>query len=397
MKVLLLHQHFKTPASGGAIRSYYLAEALIARQVEVEIITAHDDAYKVEIMENLTIRYLSVPYNNRFGFAKRGFAFLSFVWKAIREARHIQNVRLCYAISVPLTVGIAAMWIKVRYRIPFIFEVGDLWPDVPIQMGVVENYFFRKILFALEHKIYRSARAVVALSQPIKQAIEKKVPEKKVFLIPNMADTTYYNMKPKDPALEAKFGVGGQFVISYLGALGVANGLDYILTCANACRKAALPVRFIIGGDGAQIDRLKAHAGNLGLSNIIFLPFMDRQGVGAVMNITDAVLVCYKQVPILETGSPHKFFDGLAAGKLVLVNFGGWISKEVANNHCGIYLNPNQPEEMVRKIQPFLSDPNRLKEYQQRARHLAESKYARELLGTAFYKLIMAEGSHDLI
>lgn len=389
---MLLHQHFKTPASGGAIRSYYLAEALTARQVEVEIITAHDEAYKVEIVGKLTVHYLKVPYNNRFGFAKRSIAFLSFVWKAIKEVRGIQNIDLCYAISVPLTVGLVAMWIKARHRIPFLFEVGDLWPDVPIQMGFVENYFFRKMLLALERRIYHSANAVVALSPSIQQAIERKVPGKKIYLIPNMADTSYYKMEAKDPDLEAKFGVCNQLVISYLGAIGVANGLDYLIASANACRKAALPVRFIIGGDGAHVERLKAHAGNLGLSNVTFLPFMDRQGVGAVMNVTDAVLVCYKQVPILETGSPHKFFDGLAAGKLVLINFGGWINKEITDNQCGVYLNPNQPEEIVGKIKYFLADPNRLKKYQQRARHLAESKYSREILGAAFYKIILAEG-----
>ena len=388
---MFIHQHYKTPESGGAIRSYYLAQALIARQVEVEVITAHDEAYQVVNSEKCTVRYLKVPYNNRYGFIKRSFAFMLFVWKAVSEARKVRDASLCYAISVPLTVGIAAVWIKMRYRIPFIFEVGDLWPDVPIQMGYVQNYFFRQVLLTLEREVYGAARAVVALSQPIKEAIEKKVPGKRVFLIPNMADTAYFTMKAKDPVLQARLGVEGQFVISYLGAIGVANGLDYILSCAHACGKAALPVRFVIGGDGAHLARLKAHALNLGLTNILFLPFMNRQGVEAVMSVTDAVLVCYKPVPILETGSPHKFFDGLAAGKLVLVNVGGWMSKELAENRCGIGVNPHQPDELIRKIQPFLADDRLLHEYQQRARRLAESKYSREILGETFYKIIMGE------
>ena len=378
------------------MRSYYLAKALIARGAEVVVITAHDGACKTEVMDGLTIHYLKVPYNNRFGFAKRSVSFLNFVWQAVRKARHVYKIDLCYAISVPLTVGIAAIWIKRRYRVPYVFEVGDLWPDVPIQMGFVQNYFFKELLLALERSIYRDAQAVVALSQPIKQAIEKKVPGKRVFLIPNMADTAFYNIAARKPELEIKFGVRNKFVISYLGAVGVANGLDYILAIANACRKSALPIRFVIGGDGAHVDRLKAHAVNLGLSNIIFLPFMDRQGVGEVMNITDAVMVCYKQVPILETGSPHKFFDGLAAGKLILVNFEGWIKREITENQCGVYLNPNQPTEMVKKIEPFLADQNLLRAYQHRARQLAESKYSREILGAAFYKIISGEAATNL-
>ncbi len=388
MKVLILHQHFNTPEKGGAIRSYYLAKALVDSGVKVIVITAHNrQDYLKEIVEGMEVHYLSIPYNNRFGFIARSSAFLKYAWAAVRLSNQFKDVDYCYAISVPLTVGLAAQWIKRQRKIPFIFEVGDLWPDAPVQMGFVKNHFFQAFLYAIEKSIYKSADAVVALSPSIQSAIEKKVPGKRVHLLPNMADCDYYQPESKDPSLEEKFNVKGKFVVSYIGAVGLANGLDYLLECANASRKAELPIHFFICGDGALLDRLKGNANQLGLQNFTFMDFTNRKGVKDLFNVTDAAFISYKPIPILETGSPNKFFDGLAAGKLILVNFGGWIRKEIEENRCGAYIDPHQPTDFVKKIKPFLTDKILLSQYQQAARQLAEKKYSREILAKKFAEL----------
>lgn len=151
MKVLLLHQHFNTPAKGGAIRSYYLATALAAKGIQVTVITAHNEkVYRRENIENIDVHYLPVAYDNRFGFMARSSAFMKYVNGAVKLAGQFHDVDYCYAISVPLTVGVVAMWIKMRYKIPYIFEVGDLWPEAPIQLGFINNFVFAQALYALE-------------------------------------------------------------------------------------------------------------------------------------------------------------------------------------------------------------------------------------------------------
>jgi len=384
----LLHQHFKTPESGGALRSYYLAKALVENGIKVHVITAHNEKiFKSENTEGIVVSYLPIDYDNRFGFVARSWAFLKYVWGAIRLSNQHQDADYCYAISVPLTVGIAAQWIKWRHKIPFLFEVGDLWPDAPVQMGFIRNYFFSSFLYQLEKSIYTAASAVVALSPSIQSAIEKKAPGKKVHLLPNMADCNYYTPEKKNAALEEKYKVKEKFVISYIGAIGLANGLDYLLECANASRKAELPIHFIICGDGALLDRLKGNVKQMGLVNLSFVDFVNREGVKEILNVTDAAFICYKPVPILETGSPNKFFDGLAAGKLIIINFGGWIRKEIEENKCGVFTDPHQPTDFVKKISPFLSDKGLLHEYQQASRLLAERKYTRSLLSKKFVEL----------
>ena len=388
MKVLLLHQHFNTPEKGGAIRSYYLAKALVDAGIETLVITAHNEKkYKTEDIEGIEVHYLPIAYDNRFGFVARSSSFLKYAWGAIGLASKFKEINYCYAISVPLTVGLAAMWIKNKENIPYIFEVGDLWPDAPIQMGFVKYYFFQQALYGLEKSIYQSAESVVALSPAIKSAIEKKVPGKTIHLVPNMADTDFYKPELKKPALEEKYDVKNKFVVSYIGAVGVANGLDYFIECANTCRKAELPIQFLICGEGALLERLKGNAKHLGLQNVSFVDFTNRKGVQKLMNITDAAFVCYKNVPILETGSPNKYFDGLAAGKLIVINFGGWIKKEIEETRCGIYVDPLQPTDFVKKIKPFVSDQKLLLQYQESARTLAERKYSRIQLSETFSKI----------
>lgn len=388
MNVLILHQHFCTPQEGGAIRSYYLAKALVEAGRKVTVISGSKEGKRAtRIMDGITVHYLPVAYENRFGFAARSWSFIKFIFSAVRLVPTLSKPDYCYAISVPLTIGLAAIWIKKRYRIPFYFEVGDLWPDAPIQMGFVNNYVFAQTLYAMEKKIYREAEAVIALSPAIRAAIEKKVPGKKVHVIPNMADTDYYRPERKDAAIESKLNTSGKLVIAYIGAVGVANGLDYFLECANAARKASLPVQFFVCGDGALKVRLNSDAQRLGLTNLEFLDFRNREGVLELLKVTDASFVCYKPVPILETGSPNKFFDGLAAGKLIIINFGGWIRKEIEEHRCGIFVDPHQPTDFVKKIQPFLSDRQKLESYQQASRQLGEQRYSRKLLSEKFVSL----------
>ena len=143
----MLHQHFKTPQTGGAIRSFYLAKALVDHGHQVVVVTAFNEKkYKIVDVEGIEVHYLPIAYDNRYKFYARGWAFVRFTVAASQLAREFKNFDTCYAISVPLTVGIIARWIKYRYGIPYFFEVGDLWPDAPVQLGFAKNYFLNPLV-----------------------------------------------------------------------------------------------------------------------------------------------------------------------------------------------------------------------------------------------------------
>lgn len=388
MNILLIHQHFNTPQTGGAIRSYYLATALVRGGHRVTVITSCScSESKREILEGIEVIYLPIPYNNRFNFIARSRAFLMFVWAALRAAHPYRHYDLCYAISVPLTIGLCAGWLKWRYGMPYWFEVGDLWPDAPIQLGYIRNPIFRWVLLRFETSVYRHASGVVALSEPIREAIRSKSPGSRIELIPNMADCEFYRREEKDPSQEVRLGTAGKFVIAYVGALGVANGLDHLITCAKEAQDAGLPVTIILCGDGAMLETLQARAKSLRLTNVVFTGFVDRAGARAILQAADAVFVSYLPAKILETGCPNKYFDGLAAGKLILVNFGGWIREEIERAGCGIFVDQRKPGSIVEGLRPFLSDKVRLQQAQAKSRMLAEERYCRSSLGDQFANL----------
>ncbi len=388
MKILLVHQHFNTPEKGGALRSYFLASALVEHGHEVVVLTGHNQSTSQhEIHKGIAIHYLPVPYDNAFGFYKRVRSFLTFIFLACKTAVAQQGVERCYVMSTPLTVGLVGIWLKWRKKVPFIFEVGDLWPEAPIQLGFIKNPILKFLLRRLEHFIYRQSYAVVALSIPMKKIIEQQVPGKTVYLLPNMADLDFFKPEHKKEVLEQRFGVQNRFVISYIGSIGFANGLEFVLDCARIAEQANLPVSFLFCGEGAVLESLKSTTKKLAINNVVFVPFSNREGVREVMNVTDAVFISYRNKPVLETGSPNKYFDGLAAGKLVITNFNGWIKEDIESHHCGFVIDYHRPENLVKQLQPFLEDKSMLRKAQENAHELS-MKYSREKLGEKYVALI---------
>ena len=389
MKVLIIHQHFRLPSQGGAIRSYYLARALVEHGIEVDVITAATTPEQALLqVEGINIHYLSIDYDNRFGFWKRGRSFLQFVWRATELATRLQGVNLCYTISVPLTTGISAMWLKRTQRLPYVFEVGDLWPDAPIELGFVKSTLLKSLLRTLERTIYRNSATIVALSKPIMESVERKSPGKRVAVIPNMADTEFFGLNDAGNAFRREHNVVDKFVVSYIGAVGFANGLDHLIDCARSAMQSSLNIQFFICGAGALLEQHKLNVKRLALNNLKFIPFTNRQGVKELMDATDAVFVSYKPFRILETGSPNKYFDGLAAGKLILLNFEGWIKDEVEREKCGVYIDRQQPEKFASVIRSFIEDRTLLQRFQHASRQLAERCYNRKLLSEQFIALI---------
>lgn len=382
MKVLILHQYFNTPETGGPLRSYYLAKALVDEGLRPVVITTHNgNDFRVEDVEGIEVHYLPIPYSNSFGFLKRIASFLKFVFSIVREAGKFKEYDVCYAISTPLTIGLAAVWIQWRYKIPYIFEVGDLWPEAPIQVGIIKNPLLKKILYRLETFIYKRAKSIVALSEAIREAIAVKMPGKPIDVIPNMADTHFYTPEEKNPALEKKFGVEGKFVLSYIGTFGLANGLEQMLACAKEVASEAT-YHFILCGDGARRNTLLQEAGRLKLSNVSFIPMQNRSGVKEILNVTDAAFISYQPLPVLETGSPNKYFDALAAGKMIVVNFKGWIKDEIEAQACGLYVDPSNPGDFIKKFK------HNFRSAQQNSRLLAEKRYARNTVCSEWVKII---------
>ncbi len=385
MKILYVHQYFKTPEEGGSIRSYYLAKGLVDAGHEVTMLTAHQEKETFKEVDGIKVHYLPVSYDNKFRFLRRIWSFLKFVRLAKRTVAKKHDYDLAYVMTTPLTTGFIATHLKKTYNIPYYFEVGDLWPEAPIQMGVIKNQFLKQWLYNLEKRFYFEADKVIALSPSIRNYIEKVSPNTRVHVIPNMADCSFFDADLR----VGDYSNRNNFRITYCGAIGKANHLEFLLEAAKVVKEECLPVHFSIIGYGSEASRLKHQYRKLW--NVTFYEHTSKEGVKQVLEESDAVYVSFKDVKVLNTGSPNKFFDSLAAGKLTILNFGGWLKNIVERNKCGFYHNPNSPQDFVRKLKVFLANADLLQKYQRNGRKLAELYYDRDIQITKLLKILNNE------
>ena len=200
-----------------------------------------------------------------------------------------------------------------------------------------------------------------------------------------MADCNFF-----DPELKVgDYSERNHFQITYCGAIGRANQLEFLLDAAAESEAQGLPVHFNVMGAGSEMKRLKKQYRQL--SNVTFFNHVDKKGVKKVLDESDAVYVSFKDVQVLNTGSPNKFFDSLAAGKLTIINFEGWLRNLIERNKCGFYHDPHAPEQFVRKLKVFLENPDLLQRYQKKGRKLAELYYDKDIQITKLLKIMNNE------
>lgn len=378
MHIRIIHQYFRTPEEGGGLRTWYMGKYLLSKGYKVSIVTGGSSSgYQCRLIEGMEVHYLPIYYSNHLGFLSRLHAFWLFVWRSIRLLRKLPKADIHYILTTPLTTGLIGQYFKKYRNIPYIFEVGDIWPEAPRQLKVLRNPVLLWLARYLEKKSYEGAIALAGLSPAISSYLDNACPGKPVLMLPNVSDTEYFKKEVKDPELEEHFQVQGKFVLSYIGTLGLANNLEYLLDAAAAIPKEA-NIQIIIMGDGARESYLKNYV-QPG-APVRFLPHGSRDKVRDLLNVTDAVFISFKDIPVLSTGCPNKLLDGLAAGKLITLNFRGWIWSIVKGHSCGIHYWPDDPEGCWEKLQPFLEDPVKLEQYQENARNLAEAGFRPEVV-----------------
>ncbi len=382
MKILYVHQYFNTPSEGGPLRSWHIAKGMVDAGHEVVLITAHNhSSVSTKMIDGITVHYLPVAYDNTFGFLHRIFSFLYFTFLALKISRKETSFDLCYATSTPLTIGLVAYWMKRTRSVPYVFEVRDLWPAAPIEMGVIKNKIIKKLLYRFEKFIYDHAEKIIALSPGIKDGIVRVSPHKEIHVIPNMSDCDYFKHQSKMPAIESYFGVKDKFVVSYYGAAGKANQLNYLVDVIKYCSDTNLSeLFFLIQAKGSELKKIKELLHVYSCRNVLFVPYGNKESLRQLLNVSDAVYVSFDSKPVLQTTSPNKFFDALAAGKLTIVNTPGWIENLIQNEHIGFYADPINPQDFMNKILPFVTDKTLLLAAQSKARRVAENSFSKETL-----------------
>lgn len=393
MKILYIHQYFKTPNQPGGTRSYWIAKKLIEEGHEVTMLSSITEK-ELRLLDSesqlagLEVVYFKVPYNQKMSVLRRAIAFFDFSLKSILYVLKSKKYDLVIATSTPLTVGLPALIAKWFKKTPFIFEVRDLWPEVPIQMGALKQKWMQKLAISLEKTIYKNSEHIIALSSGMRDGVLKFVSSDKVSVIPNMSKIEEFYPREKNFELMEKLGLKkDSFKVIHFGALGLANGAESILKSAELVKDSD-DIEFVFIGGGSTEDSLKNICEEKGLLNVRFLGRFPMRETSEIVNFCDVSIVSFKDLPILQTNSPNKLFDSLSAGKPVIVNSAGWTKELVENSQCGFYVDPSKPEELIDKIFILKSSKDLCTDMGKKARWLAENKFDKSILCDEFAKLI---------
>lgn len=391
MKILYVQQHFATGRGEAGVRGYNLVRTLADRGHDVTVICGHnwrDPSLKIQPgtvveqdLDGFRLVQIGVFYSNHQSFRARLLSFLRFAALACRETVR-RDADLVFASSTPLTVSLPALAARWLRGTPYVFEVRDLWPDLPIEMGVLRNPLLRWILLLWERIVYLGAWRLVALAPGIKEGIERKagIPSRQIAMIPNGADTE--NLRPLPPRRpRTHLGLPDDLlVLGYTGTHGTANGLDAILDAAAVLRtRGVQSAAFALIGDGREKPRLLRRAADENLANVHFFDLVNKTTYNEVLAELDVGLQTLLDIPGFRWGtSPNKFFDYLAAGRPVLVNYPGWMSGLVTESHCGVAVPPGDPEAFADAVEALLAQRGRLPAMGAAARALSEEQFSQQ-------------------
>ncbi len=390
-KVLYIHQYFKTPNEPGGTRSYWLARELMQNGYEVTMLTtghSHTEKVKTSIVEGIKVVSFSVAYNQSMGIKDRLKSFTSFMYHCSRYAlKNSNSYDFIFATSTPLTVGIPALLAKWFKNKSYIFEVRDLWPEVPIQMGAFKNPLIIKTMRWLEKTIYKNAAHVIALSPGMQDGVLKYIPKDKTSMIPNMSKKDEFWPREKNLALMKEIGLREDCLkIIHFGSLGVANGIDTVINSAYLLKNEK--IQFLLLGAGSTEKNIRSKIKELDMHNVLFCERTPMKMTSEIVNICDVSLVSFKDLPILFTNSPNKLFDSLSAGKPIIVNSAGWTKDLVENNRCGIYCDPKDPKNLADKLVALSQNKALLQEMGENSRRLSEEVYDKSILVKQFVNVV---------
>lgn len=391
MNILYIHQYFVTPQEPGGTRSYWLAQELIKNGHKVTMLTSSSkfsEDIKVVNIDGIDVVYIKEDYDQNMSVSRRLKAFLKFMYKSSVLGLKQKDIDLVIATSTPLTIGIPALILKWFKKKPFVFEVRDLWPEVPIQMGAIKNSWTIKTTRLLEKTIYKNASRVIALSPGMQDGVVKYIPKEKTSMIPNMAKMDEFWPRGKNDQLMEKLGLKrDSFKVVHFGSLGLANGAHSIIESAKLLKNRE-DIEFLFVGGGSTENDLVDEVEKNDLKNVKFLGKFPMTDVSEIVNFSDVSMISFLDLPILYTNSPNKLFDSLSAGKPIIVNSAGWTKDIAEKYHCGYYVNPNRPEELVQKVLYLKDNPEVVNEMGQNARKLAETVYDKSILCKKFVEVI---------
>jgi glycosyltransferase involved in cell wall biosynthesis len=405
MHILLIHQSFAALDEAGGTRHAEFARYLIQHGHRVTIIAGQVSYLSgaasagtgwmqrnspqpgLEILRTYTYPALHKSFVHRL------FSFISFMVSSFLVGLSVRQVDLVWGTSPPIFQAVTA-WLLARLkRVPFLFEVRDLWPAFAIAVGVLRNPILIRASLWLEGFLYRRADRLVVNSPGFIDHVTHRG-ARWVELVPNGADTSMFDPQSDGLDFRWKHRLEGYFLALYAGAHGVSNDLTVILEAAERMQ-AEERVRFVLVGDGKEKANLIAETQARGLQNVCFIPPVPKNEMPAVLAAADACIAILKPLEMYKTTYPNKVFDYMAAGRPVVLAIDGVVRSVVESAHAGIFTPPGNPSALANAVKYLLDNPEQACQMGLTGRQYIERHLDRNLIAEQFALLLKEQRENN--
>lgn len=397
MNILYFHQYFSTPQGAAGNRSYKMARALVLAGHRVTMICGsskstvsglhgpYRSGVRKGIVDGIHIVEFDLPYSNHLSFIKRTKLFIIFALRSISIAMR-EPCDLVFATSTPLTAGLPGIFCRWFRKKSFVFEVRDLWPELPKEMGVISNPIVLTLMSALEWMCYRSSTACIGLSPGIVEGIRKRSrAELPICMIPNGCDLELFSGESIVPRRPENVH-DSDLIAIFAGAHGLANGLQSVLKASEILKKRNRDdIKLIFIGDGKLKPDLQAEVIKKELNNCIFLDPVPKMMLAEYLKGADLGLMILADIPAFYYGtSPNKFFDYISSGLPVLNNYPGWLAEMIKEYNSGYAVSPEDPLAFADALEHAADNRDQLPVMGVNALKLAKKEFDREKLAAQF-------------
>jgi glycosyltransferase involved in cell wall biosynthesis len=410
LNILLIHQYFLGKDEGGGSRFNEMTSVWAEKGHYITVLAGmvhyntgkKDEKYKGKLFFKESYKnnvevircHVSETYNKNF--LGRFWGYISFTfystWAGLFKTK--RKYDLILATSPPLFTGLSARIITLFKKIPYLFEVRDLWPESAIDAGVIKNQLIIKMSYWLEAVIYRKAKKINVLTPAFKEKLikSKNVDPGKVLYIPNGADFTIsesisQSFDATQFRKEHNF-PEDVFMIVYVGAHGLVNGLDVIPDAARMLMDK--PVLFLLIGTGMEKKRLIERVEEGNLMNVVFYDPVPKQEVFKYILAADAGLSILLKADTFKTIYSNKTFDYMSCKKPVIMAIDGLSRALVEEADCGIYVEPGNAHDLAEKINIYLQDKSISEKQGLNGFKYAKKHFDRRVLAETYIKELEA-------
>lgn len=394
--------YFPPELNGGATRASDFARLWSEMEHQVTVLTGFPNhpsgtiptAYQgkfqtEETKDGYTIRRTYIYATPNKGTYRRILNHISLVFSTIIGSFFKSAPDVIIASSPPLFLGLSGYVLSRMMRVPLVFEVRDIWPQQAVDLGMLTNSHIIKAMERLEMFLYSKADLVIGVAQNTAKILcERGVHESKIRIIPNATDLTRFCPGEQNEELKSKLGLGGKFVVSYIGTLGLSQGLNSVIDAAQQLQEKLPNVHFLLVGDGAERGMLVNMAKNYCLKNVTFLEPQPRETIPDYYRLSDIAVVPLRNVQLFESTIPSKIFEVMACGTPLILAVKGEAANIVKNADAGVCITPESVDELAKVICELYSSPQERKRLGNNGHKFVARHYDRYQLAVTYSDLM---------